>query len=147
MRIFPVTTADIPLLHEALTRLSQDLGDQHLASLSALTAAAPTWRALLAVDHSPIGALLATPLFSTTRGGMGLYISDLWVSEEARGQGVGQRLLAAALQEWDPAFVKLSVYDANLRGQQFYERVGFSAQDETNMILNGVALDRLKGQP
>ncbi|WP_050527812.1 GNAT family N-acetyltransferase [Pseudorhodobacter aquimaris] len=147
MRIYPVTKADIPMLHQALAQLSQDLGDQHMASLAALTAAAPLWRAILAVDEAPKGALLATPLFSTTRGGVGLYVSDLWVSAEARGQGLGQRLLSAALQQWRPVFIKLSVYDDNTRGRAFYERAGFVAQDETNMILQGAALDRLKGQP
>ena len=94
-----------------------------------------------------VGALLASPLFSTTRGGAGLFVSDLWVDAGLRGTGLGQRLLACALREWEPAFVKLSVYDGNESAQGFYASAGFAAQDDTNMILHGAALDRLKGQP
>lgn len=146
MHIKPVSPADIPLLHQSLGNLSRDLGDRHLASLEALTEAAATWRALLAMEGEvSVGALLAAPLFSTTRGGAGLYVSDLWVAEVMRGQGLGRRLLAAALTEWAPVFVKLSVYADNEAGQAFYERLGFDAQTESNMILHGTALERLKG--
>jgi ribosomal protein S18 acetylase RimI-like enzyme len=148
MRIFPVKTADIPTLHQALGLLSQDLGDTHLASLAALKEAAATWCALLAMDGDvPTAALLASPLFSTTRGGAGLFVSDLWVAKAARGQGLGQRLLAAALREWTPTFVKLSVYADNAGAAAFYARAGFVRQDDINMILHGAALDRLRGLP
>ncbi|WP_231580090.1 GNAT family N-acetyltransferase [Pseudorhodobacter wandonensis] len=148
--ISPVTCDDVALLHQALSQLSQDLGDTHLASVSALEAAgfgaAPAWQALLARrGEVPVGALLASPLFSTTRGGLGLFVSDLWVDADCRGQGLGQQLLARALREWEPAFVKLSVYDSNAGGQAFYTRAGFEAQADTNMILHGAALMRLKG--
>ncbi|WP_323007250.1 GNAT family N-acetyltransferase [Pseudorhodobacter sp.] len=150
INIAPVTCADVALLHQALTRLSVDLGDTHIASLSALEAAgfgaSPSWRALLAqAAGTPVGALLASPLFSTTRGGLGLFVSDLWVDAGQRGQGLGQRLLACALREWSPVFVKLAVYDGNDAAHAFYARAGFVAQDDTNMILHGAALDRLKG--
>lgn len=147
MRIFPATAADISALHHALTLLSQDLGDTHLASLPALTDAAPLLRAVLAMDGAaPQGALLAVPLFSTTRGGLGLFVSDLWVAGDARGQGLGQRLIACALHTWNPVFVKLSTHRGNARAQAFYARAGFAHQDDINMILHGAALDTLKGQ-
>ncbi len=150
--IAPVACKDVTLLHQALTQLSHDLGDTHMASVSALEAAGfgamPAWRALLALQNgAPVGALLASPLFSTTRGGLGLFVSDLWVDAGLRNQRLGQRLLAQALREWSPVFVKLSVYAGNDAAQGFYTRAGFDAQDDTNMILQGAALDRLKGKP
>lgn len=150
--ISQVTCDDVGLLHHALTCLSDDLGDTHMASLSALEAAGfgatPAWQAMLALrSGQPVGALLASPLFSTTRGGLGLFVSDLWVDTAMRGHGLGQRLLAHALREWSPVFIKLSVYQDNPRAQGFYSAAGFASQDDTNMILHGAALDRLKGQP
>lgn len=150
--ISPVTCDTVALLHHALTRLSDDLGDTHMASLSELEAAgfgvASSWQAMLALRTGvPVGALLASPVFSTTRGGLGLFVSDLWVDGEMRGQGLGQRLLGCALREWSPVFVRLAVYDGNAGAQAFYTRAGFVPQDETNLILHGAALDRLKGQP
>jgi GNAT superfamily N-acetyltransferase len=147
-----VTCDDVALLHLALTRLSDDLGDTHMASLSALEAAGfgaqPAWQAMLAQRGGvPVGALLAVPLFSTTRGGLGLFVSDLWVDASVRSQGLGQSLLACALREWQPVFVKLSVYGGNDGAHGFYTHAGFARQNDTNMILHGAALDRLKGQP
>ncbi|MEZ5778623.1 MAG: GNAT family N-acetyltransferase [Paracoccaceae bacterium] len=153
--IHPVTRADVPLLHEALTRLSQTLGDRHVADIPALETAGfgphPAYRAMIAVmDGEPVGALVCSALFSTTRGGGGLYVSDLWVAERVRGRGLGQRLLAHAVAQaqitWGAHFVKLTVYDDNPQAQRFYRRLGFAPQDnEANMVLHGPALDSLKG--
>lgn len=147
-----VTRADLPVLHMALQRLSQALGDTHVAGLDELETAgfglAPAYRALLALrSGDPVGALVWSPLFSTTRGGAGLYVSDLWVADGVRGSGLGRRLLARALTETGNArFIKLAVYDDNPDAQGFYRRLGFAEQPkETNMILHGQALDTLKG--
>ncbi|MGB5557992.1 MAG: GNAT family N-acetyltransferase [Paracoccaceae bacterium] len=150
-----VTKADLPLLHDALQRLSVALGDRHVADISALEAAGfgphPSYRALIAVsDEQPVGALVCSPLFSTTRGGSGLYVSDLWVAPSMRGRGLGRRLLSRAVADaettWGPQFIKLVVYDDNPDAQAFYRRLGFAAQPaEFNMIVHGSALDRLKG--
>lgn len=155
--IRPVAKADVPLLHEALEQLSLALGDRHVADAAALEAAGfgphPAYRALLALSQGkPVGALVWSQLFSTTRGGAGLYVSDLWVAPAARGNGLGKRLLARALVEAGKLgaahFLKLAVYDDNPLAHRFYRDIGFSAQTgETSMILHGPALDILKGQP
>ena len=87
----------------------------------------PEFEAILAfLDGEPAGAALFHTRFSTWLGRPGLYLEDLYVTEAARGQGVGRRLLArlAAIAvergwgridfhvlEWNPA-------------RQFYERLG-----------------------
>ena len=155
IRIKPVTRDHLPLLHDALTQLSAALGDRHAADLETLEAAGfgprPVYRALIATKgDQPVGALVCSPLFSTTRGGAGLHVSDLWVAQSARGCGLGRRLLAHALadaQSTTPArFIRLAVYDDNPAARQFYHRLGFAAQPaESNMVLHGAAFERLKG--
>ncbi|MCK7610846.1 GNAT family N-acetyltransferase [Roseibium sediminicola] len=148
---------DAARLHHALTRLSADMGDTHAASLDTLLrhgfSQTPAFFALLATrGEQTVGALVASPVFSTTRGGAGLYVSDLWVAAEARGAGLGPRLLAAALdhapESWTVTFLKLAVYHDNPDARRFYERLGFEPrQDETVFDLQGPALDNLRKRP
>jgi ribosomal protein S18 acetylase RimI-like enzyme len=148
---------DTARLHAALSRLSADLGDNHEASADDLLrhgfSEPPAYFALLATrSGETVGALLASPVFSTTRGGAGLYVSDLWVAEQARGAGLGRRLLAAALDlapdTWTVTFLKLAVYHDNPDARRFYERLGFVARrDETVLDLQGPALANLRKRP
>ena len=153
--IRPVDRADLPLLHDSLQQLSTALGDRHAADVAVLEDAGfgphPVFSALLALmDGRPVGASVFSALFSTTRGGGGLYVSDLWVAPSVRGRGLGRKLLAHAVAQaqatWGANFVKLAVYEDNPQARRFYQRLGFAAQGtETSMILHGPALDSLKG--
>lgn len=148
--------ADAERLHAALLQLSADMGDTHVASLDDLIrhgfSETPAFFALLAIrpsDDRTLGVLQASPVFSTTRGGTGLYVSDLWVDGEARGEGLGQRLLAASLDlapdSWTPVFLKLAVYHDNPDARRFYERLGFAPREgETVFDLRAPALDKLR---
>jgi ribosomal protein S18 acetylase RimI-like enzyme len=147
---------DAERLHEALLQLSADMGDAHVAGLDDVIrhgfSEAPAFFALLAernADGRTLGVLQASPVFSTTRGGTGLYVSDLWVDGEARGEGLGRRLLAASLdlapESWTPVFLKLAVYHDNPDARRFYERLGFTPREgETVFDLRAPALEKLR---
>jgi ribosomal protein S18 acetylase RimI-like enzyme len=51
------------------------------------------------------------------------FIHALYVAQECRGQGVGQRLLDAA--KADAARLELNTFQANAGAQRFYARAGF----------------------
>ncbi|POF30399.1 GNAT family N-acetyltransferase [Roseibium marinum] len=145
---------DVERLHGALQLLSKDLGDTHAADRDDLLrhgfCEPPAFFALIATRQTEtVGALLASPLFSTTRAGAGLYVSDLWVAENTRGSGLGRRLLAAALEQapanWTVTFLKLAVYHDNPDASRFYERLGFEPRGgETVFDLRGPALTKLR---
>ena len=87
----------------------------------------PQFEAILAfLDDEPAGAALFHARFSTWLGRPGLYLEDLYVTERARGRGVGRRLMARLagmavergwgridfhVLEWNPA-------------REFYHRLG-----------------------
>lgn len=156
IRIKRAERADAERLHEALAQLSRELGDTHVASLDDILrhgfSDSPAFFALIASrqgDDRTVGALLASPVFSTTRGGAGLYVSDLWVAGEARGAGLGERLLAAAPDHapssWTVTFLKLAVYQDNPRARRFYERLGFRPREgETVFDLKEPELQNLR---
>lgn len=145
-----VTPETLAAFRAGLRHLSDHLGDAHRADAQTLGAALfgpnPFALALMAADGT--GALLAMPVFSTIHGGPGLYVSDLWVAEAARGTGMGRRLLSAALNQtlWGaPRFLKLTVYADNPGARAVYDRLGFQPQDaDTVMLLDSAPLAALK---
>jgi GNAT superfamily N-acetyltransferase len=85
------------------------------------------FEALLAfLDGEPAGFALFHPRFSTWLGRPGVYLEDLFVTQAARGKGIGWRLmirLAAIAVERDWERIDFQVLDWNpARG--FYHRLG-----------------------
>ena len=90
--ISPVTEGEIHQLDVALRALSSEMGDRHVATVATLKAAFAqehqAFHALLASRASEVvGVIVWTPVFSTTRGGGGLFVSDLWVASTSQGAG------------------------------------------------------------
>src|SRR5438067_55327 len=89
----------------------------------------PQFEAILAFfDGEPAGAALFHTRFSTWLGRPGLYLEDLYVTEAARGRGVGRRLmarLAAIAVERGWGRIDFHVLDWN-PARRFYERLGMS---------------------
>jgi GNAT superfamily N-acetyltransferase len=85
------------------------------------------FEALLAfLDGEPAGFALFHPRFSTWLGRPGVYLEDLFVTQAARGRGIGRRLmtrLAAIAVERGWERIDFQVLDWNpARG--FYRRLG-----------------------
>lgn len=91
------------------------------------------FEALIAeADGRAAGFALFFHNYSTWEGRAGLYIEDIYVSEWARGLGVGRRLLAevaAIAQERGCPRVDLWVLHWN-PARQFYDRMGFVDMSE-----------------
>ena len=146
IKIEEVTTRTLPQLAAALRALSADLGDTHRAGdetlRTALFGAHRSCHAILAFDDNrddALGAALFSPMFSTTFGTAGTYVSDLWVCEAARGQSLGARLLNDVRQRsanlWGAVYISLVSYDSNDRALAFYRKLGFETQrGETRLI-------------
>ncbi|SFU20226.1 GNAT family N-acetyltransferase [Sedimentitalea nanhaiensis] len=148
--------SDAERLNHALQRLSDHLGDTHLATPDDLERAGwgdtPVFRAMLAQTDRLVGAAMYVPVFSTRIGGAGVYVSDLWVAPEQRGQHMGQRLLATVLEDaanvWGAMFLKLEVDQGNPDARRFYDRLGFiPAKNQTAMILDQAGCTALRGKP
>jgi ribosomal protein S18 acetylase RimI-like enzyme len=126
LRALPVAT-----VHCALSALADDLGDTHAATPDALVAACfepigVAFARLAEAAGGVEGVAPASPAFSTTIGGAGVYVSDLWVARPRRGSGLGRKLLQEAArhdgERWGARFVKLAVYSDNAAAAAFYER-------------------------
>jgi len=111
----------------------------------------PAAEAVIAQDGGePVGFALFFHNFSTWTGRRGLYLEDLYVTPQARGQGAGRALLAhlAALAlDRGCARFEWSVLDWNTPAIDFYRKIGAVPMEEwTIQRVTGDALVRLAGR-
>jgi len=148
------TRADVPLLLAFIRELAvyERLEHQVIATEADLSAALFGPRpyaevALACLDGTPVGFALFFHNFSTFLGKPGIYLEDLFVRPQARGHGVGRRLLAwlahttlargGGRLDW-------AVLDWNEPSIGFYRSLGAVALDEwTTFRLTGEALAQL----
>jgi len=108
----------------------------------------PAAEALIAETADvPLGFALFFHNFSTWTGKRGLYLEDLYVTPDARGQGVGGALLShlagVALDRGGARF-EWSVLDWNADAIAFYRKVGaVGMEDWTIQRMSGDALVKL----
>jgi GNAT superfamily N-acetyltransferase len=95
--------------------------------------ASPRYEALLAEeDGRALGFALYFHNFSTFEGRSGLHLEDVFVRDEARGRGIGRKLmarLAAIAAERNCARLDLSVLHWN-PARRFYDRLGMKQMAE-----------------
>jgi GNAT superfamily N-acetyltransferase len=154
--IRPATAADTPVIHQLIVELAvyerepdaveASVTDLHLA----LFGERPLAEAVLAeVGGRPVGIALFFTSFSTWKGKGGLYLEDLFVRPEARGQGAGKALLvhlAGLAVARGYARFEWQVLDWNAPAIGFYKSLGAMMQDEwTRMRVDGDALLKLAG--
>jgi GNAT superfamily N-acetyltransferase len=93
----------------------------------------PRYEALLAEeDGRALGFALYFHTFSTFEGRSGLHLEDIFVRDEARGRGIGRKLmarLAAIAAERSCARLDLSVLHWN-PARRFYDRLGMKQMAE-----------------
>lgn len=152
LRLCKAGSDDAPVLFDLLQQLAHDLGKEQefRGSLASLVtygfASPPAFEAIIAWrGKTPVGFILYFSEFSTWRGSPGIYVQDLFVSAEARGAGVGQKLTAAAIEqgrEYGASYMRLSVHSGNEQAFGFYRSLGFkSASNETTLVLEGAPFD------
>jgi GNAT superfamily N-acetyltransferase len=136
----PAEPADVVRIHALLVELAEyeRLADEVHATADSLRDALfgvrPAAEAIVAEwDGQIVGYALFFTTYSTFGGRAGIYLEDLYVQPQARGRGVGKRLLShigkVALErrcgrlEW-------AVLDWNQPSIEFYERLGARAMSD-----------------
>jgi GNAT superfamily N-acetyltransferase len=150
------TPADLGHVDAALRALAEQLGDPYRVGAEDIGAAAfgatPSILAVIALEPEGecVGVLLASPIFSTSQGGAGLFVNDLWVDRVARGRGIARRLMATACREagatWgETRFLRLMAHDHNAVARDVYDRLGFRPMEGMGLLtLQGAAFDQLE---
>jgi GNAT superfamily N-acetyltransferase len=152
--IRPAVEGDVALILQFIRDLAQyeHLEHQVVATQEmlreALFGSRPYAEVVLAgLNGEPVGFALFFHNFSTFLGQAGIYLEDLYVRPEARGHGVGRRLLswlAATAVSRGCGRLEWAVLDWNEPSIRFYRNLGAVAQDDwTTYRVTGPALNQL----
>lgn len=157
-KIRPAEATDADAIVDMLSRLANETGDGERFATTPDTirefgfGPAARFACLVAGgSQNPLGLALFFPVFSTLRGMPGVYVQDLWLAPDARGQKLGQALLAAvaaqAEREWQAGYLHLTAHHHNLGAISFYTRLGFDANaQDMPLTLSGAKFSALAGK-
>lgn len=154
IRITKATAADVPLILELIRGLAdyEKLSDQVTATedklRDTLFGPRPGADVLLAYAGGVCaGFALFFPNYSTFLAKPGIFLEDLYVKPEWRGQGIGKALLfhvAQIARERGCGRFEWEVLDWNEPSIGFYKSLGAVAMDDwTKYRITGDALERL----
>ena len=142
--IRPANASDIPEIHSLLMELAVFEKIEELVEATAesthhaLFGASPTANALVATFETNV---IATAVYfynySTFIGRQGLYLEDIYVKPEYRGQGTGKRLLtelAKIAAERNCGRMEWTVLDWNTGAIEFYENLGAQVLPEWRIV-------------
>lgn len=154
MTIRPATPDDAPTLVQLILELAEYEQLRHEADPDAEALrrqlapdAQPRCEALLAEarDGAPVGFALFFHNYSTFLTNFGLYLEDLFVRPDHRGQGIGFALLqrvAQIAEERGCQRLDWAVLDWNTPAIDFYEQLGAEPLDDwTTMRLDRTAIE------
>jgi GNAT superfamily N-acetyltransferase len=136
------TADDVPTLFALVQALAEyeKLSDAVVGSTEALREHLfdrPCIEAILAEqDGKPVGFALFFYSYSTFLSKPGIYLEDLFVLPECRGQGIGKMLLSHLAQrvtEFNGGRLEWSVLDWNEPAIAFYRRIGAAIGENTRI--------------
>jgi len=158
IRIERATERDVPLILELIQglavyeKLAHEVTATEAGLRETLFGARPAADVIIAyAGETPAGFALFFPNYSTFLGKPGLYLEDLFVRPEYRGQGLGlalmKRLAQIAVERGCGRF-EWSVLDWNEPAIGFYKSLGAKLMDGWSIVrVNGEALTTLAGGP
>jgi len=154
VQIRKASPPDVPLIQSFIRKLAEYERKAHEVVSTeenlydVLFGDRPMAGVLLAYTSSdePVGFALYFETYSTFRGRRGIFLEDLFVEPQYRGQGFGTALLAATarLAYECGGSLQWLVLDWNEPAAVFYRRLGATRVEEWNSYkLHGDALARL----
>lgn len=150
--------SDASTVHAMLLRLALAMGAPKKNSSSvkdiaaALSGDRPAIHALIGeLQKKPVGVAVFFLTFSTWRGKPGVYVQDIYVAANARGAGLGRKLLQAVaawgLQQ-GADHLRLSVDPSNAAARAFYASLGLKLrEDEVIYAATGESFTSLAHTP
>jgi len=145
LSIRPATIEDAPLLNRLICEFAEF---QQALDRVRITEAdlvrdgfgpQPRFRALIAeLAGQPVGYAFFFDFYSTWAGRSGLFLEDLFVRSQFRGQGIGKALLASVARvarDENCYGIRWEVLDWNQPAIAFYQSLGATFLDQQRCVL------------
>jgi GNAT superfamily N-acetyltransferase len=153
-QIKPATINDVPLILSFIKQLAEyeKLLPELVATEALLTENLfdehPKAEVIIGyLNNEPASYALFFHNFSTLLGQPGIYLEDLFVMHDARGHGIGQKMLthlAQLAKARNCGRLEWSVHDWNESAIKFYKKLGAKPMHEWTVFrVTGEALDKL----
>lgn len=136
---------DAPLIFGFLQKLAVQLGrhDAFEGTLEDLQTfgfgSRPIYEVIIAwQQNTAVGFILYFEGFSSWRCSPGIYVQDLFVDAQARGLGLGKRLIEAVAErgrQLQATYLRLSVDEGNQSGRDFYQAIGFKHRQHEQILM------------
>lgn len=142
--IRPADDADRPAAHRLLTAqliehsLPADADGVARGIDCALAPHSPAWLWLVERDGTPVAIFLANEIVSVERGGLALWVEELYVLPTARRAGVARALLARVCEEARErgiGAIELEVVPTQAAALALYRSLGFDPVHRNRMSL------------
>jgi ribosomal protein S18 acetylase RimI-like enzyme len=131
---------DVETIHSLVMALAEDIrsSDQVKSTAESFRthgfSESPSFESLLAErDGEPVGLCIYFYTFSSWRGEVGVYVQDLYVSNDVRGTGLGKKMLAETVRRASTkgaTHLRLCVDHDNDPAQNFYRSMGMKWRDD-----------------
>ena len=131
---------DAETIHSLVRALAEDIraSDQVKSTAESFRthgfSESPSFESLIAErDGKPVGLCIYFYTFSSWRGEVGLYVQDLYISNDVRGTGRGKKMLAQAVRrsaKKGATHLRLCVDHDNSPAQNFYNSIGMRWRDD-----------------
>ena len=151
MQVRPVVQADLPKLATLFVEMERHYGSKVADDPDFVSRRLGDWfednvNAILLVaedEGDVIGHASLAPLFPAGDVAVAYFVKDIFVSERARGRGVGETLMRAsaaeAVKRGAPR-LDLTVDEANPRAAEFYRRLGAAETGKVYLRWEGDVL-------
>jgi len=144
LNIHPATRNDVPALRALIRELATYEKKRHKAVVTEADllrdgfGAQPKFRAVIAEwDGQAAGYASFFYFYSTFQGRPALFLEDLFVRDELRGNGIGKALLAAVVKlalDEGCFGLRWEVLDWNRPAIEFYEKLGATFLNERKVV-------------
>ena len=132
--IEPATKADLPAILGMVQALATHHDDTAAVTLVTLTRdilGTPAWAPTLVAraESRPIGYATLCPLIQLQWGVRGMEMHHLFVLQDWRGRGIGQRLIKAAMRtatNMGCTYMTVGTHPDNHPAQRLYQAAGFT---------------------
>lgn len=89
-------------------------------------------------EEKPVGYAITSKMYSQEAGGFTLWIDEIFILEEFRSKGLGKEFFNYLKTNLDSSIarLRLEVEEENERAKKFYQNMGFSKLEYSQMFLD-----------